>query len=342
MLPADRPTLLTSKQALTLTAEKEPQAEEKSDSEEEEKGPSQDYICCGVDLKPFLPVTLAVSTVIGGMCVLFSQFPMICGGLTSMSHSFLVWVCFVVYGVTLSCMTYAACADPGQLKAEKKSRNVEVGADIERGMPSIPLRAQHSFQYDRPIRRYDHFCKWLNNAIGLLNHREFILTVGGLMCIAVLGCLDTLHDALLCDDQKSKTHIHHHGIVVDMCLAFFVITKKGVVESVQTEIILGSHLAYSLILLKLVCAVLKIHVGLISRNEMGKEWKNHWHYVANATSMGDNVYVHHLDDDEFNDLLDSGSFIYDPARNPFDKGCLVNCCTFWCQARWTADAKGEL
>lgn len=300
-----------------MTAEKEPQAEEKSDSEEEEeKGPSQDYICCGVDLKPFLPLTLAVSTVIGGMCVLFFQIPMICG-LTSMSHSFLVWVCSVVYGVTLSCMTYAAWADPGQLKAEKKSRNVEVGADIERGMPSIPLRAQHSFQYDRPIRRYDHFCKWLNNAIGLLNHREFILTLGGLMCIAVLG------------------------IVVDMCLAFFVITKKGVVESAQTEIILGSHLAYSLILLKLVFPVLKIHVGLISRNEMGKEWKNHWHYVANATSMGDNVYVHHLDDDEFNDLLDSGSFIYDPARNPFDKGCLVNCCTFWCQARWTADAKGE-
>ena len=50
-----------------------------------------------------------------------------------MSHSCLVWVCSVVYGVTLSCMTYAACADPGQLKAEKKSRKVEVGADIERG-----------------------------------------------------------------------------------------------------------------------------------------------------------------------------------------------------------------
>ena len=132
-------------------------------------------------------------------------------------------------------MTYAACADPGQLKVEKKSRNVEVGADIERGMPSIPLRAHHAFQYHRPIRRYDNFCKWLNNAIGLLNHREFILTVGGLMCIAVLG------------------------IVVDMCLAFFVITKEGVVESVQTEIILGSHLAYSLILLKFVFPVLKIH-----------------------------------------------------------------------------------
>jgi hypothetical protein len=103
-----------------------------------------------------------------------------------------------------------------------------------------------------------------------------------------------------------------------MCLAFFVITKKGVVESVQTEIILGSHLAYSLILLKFVFPVLKIHVVLISRNEMGKEWKNHWHYVANATSMGDNIYVHDMDDDEFNDLLDSGSFIYDPARNPFE------------------------
>ena len=75
--------------------------------------------------------------------------------------------------------------------------------------------------------------------------------------------------------------------------------------------------------------------------DLGKEWKNHWHYVANATSMGDNIYVHDLDDDEFNDLLDSGAFIYDPSRNPFDKGRLLNCLNFWCQARWTSDAQGE-
>lgn len=104
--------MLTSKQ-LTLTAEKETQetqetletqelqAEEKSESEEE-KG-SKDYTCCGVDLKPFLPVTLAVSTVIGGICVFILQVPTLCK-FTSMSPAVLFWGFSVVYGVALCCM----------------------------------------------------------------------------------------------------------------------------------------------------------------------------------------------------------------------------------------------
>ena len=52
---------------------------------------------------------------------------------------------------------------------------------------------------------------------------------------------------------------------------------------------------------------------------MGQKWKNHWHYVANSTSKGHNIYVHDLDDDEFNDLLDGFAFIYDPSRNALTK-----------------------
>ena len=96
---------------------------------------------------------------------------------------------------------------------------------------------------------------------------------------------------------------------------------------------------------------------------MGKEWKNRWHNVlmiqatlaciiryvvpmifplfSHFVSFATLCHVHELDDEEFNDLLESGSFVYDASRNPFDQGCLVNCWTFWCQARWTADAKGE-
>ena len=311
------PTLLTSKQQSTLIAEKEPpQAEEKSDSEEEEKGPSEDYTCFGVNLKPFLPVTLALSTVIGGACFFVLQLPMLCR-LTSISSSFLFSGCAFVYTVTLACMVYAAFADPGQLNEEKNTRSVEM-ADIEQGRPAMPVRAHQSWQYERPIRRYDHFCKWLNNAIGLLNHREFVVTVGGLMSIAMLG------------------------IVVDTVLEVLVIAHSGlVVEDAQTQILLVLHFAYSLTLLKIVWPILRIHFGLISRNEMGQEWKNHWHYVANNTTKGDHVYVHELDDEEYNELLDGGAFVYDASRNPFDRGCLVNCWTFWCQARWTADAKGE-
>ena len=316
-LLADRPTLLTSKQPPTLTAEKEAPAEERSDSEEEETRPSEEYSCCGVDLKPFLPVTLAISTLIGGICMILFQIPLLCRR-TSISYSSLVCGYCLVYGTTVGCMMYTACADPGQVKPEKKGRSVELGADIEQGMASVPLRAHQSFQYDRPILRYDHFCKWLNNVIGLMNHREFIVTLLGLMCIAVLG------------------------IVVDIYLTCLVIAEDGlIVEGIETKIILALHLSYSVLLLKTVFPIIRIHFGLISRNEMGKEWKHHLHYVANATTKGDNVYVHQLDDDEFNDLLDGGAFIYDRSRNPFDKGGFRNCLNFWCQARWTPNATGE-
>ena len=179
-LLADRPTLLTSKQPATLTAEKEAPAEERSDSEEEETRPSEEYTCFGVDLKHS-------QTLLAGdprqfhfdrrnICMFLFQIPLLCRR-TSMSHSCLVCGCSLVYGTTVACMMYAACADPGQVKPEKKIRSVELGADIEQGMASMPLRAHHSFQYDRLILRYDHFCKWLKNVISLLNHREFIVTL---------------------------------------------------------------------------------------------------------------------------------------------------------------------
>ncbi|CAE7246034.1 unnamed protein product [Symbiodinium necroappetens] len=73
--------------------------------------------------------------------------------------------------VTVVLMGYCAVADPGQLK---KTRNIPLdGIDLEQG--DRPFRAHESWQYDRKIRRYDHYCKWVNNTIGLLNHREFVL-----------------------------------------------------------------------------------------------------------------------------------------------------------------------
>ncbi|CAE7257996.1 cdc48 [Symbiodinium natans] len=51
----------------------------------------------------------------------------------------------------------------------KKMRNLSLnnnGVDLEQGIGPNPRRAHKSWQYGRPIRRYDHYCKWLNNVIG--------------------------------------------------------------------------------------------------------------------------------------------------------------------------------
>ena len=121
----------------------------------EDKGASEDYTFFGVDLKPVLPVALAVSTVIGGLCVLLVQIPML-SRFTTLSQVWLSAPFAVVYGIVLGCMAYCAFADPGQVK---KTRNMKIGAvggmDIEEGMPR---RAHKSWQYSRPIRRYDHYC----------------------------------------------------------------------------------------------------------------------------------------------------------------------------------------
>ena len=213
-------------------------------------------------------------------------------------------------------MAYCACADPGQVK---QTRKMKIGAvdpmHIEEG---IPRRAHKSWQYSRPICRYDHYCKWVKDVIGLLNHREFVIVVGGLLLIGVLG------------------------IMVDIWLAI-LIAEKGFFKF---EILVALHLGYSVALVAIDGPIFKIHFELISRNEMAQEWKKNEHYVANNTSIGDNVPVEDLEDDEYNELFDSDSFAIvhkgvTVEEHPFDNGCFTNCLNFWCQPRWTSDEKGE-
>ena len=88
--------------------------------------------------------------------------------------------------------------------------------------------------------------------------------------------------------------------------------------------------------------MLTIHAALISRNETAQEWKKQQNYVANDTSLGEDVPVEQLDGDGYNHLFDQDAFVvYDRTKNPFDKGVLSNCFNFWCMPRWTADEKGE-
>merc|ERR1719517_412974 len=102
-------------------------------------------------------------------------------------------------------MLYRALTNPGELQKDyspppgaalinAKSSSNECGTDTEEDGPdrSLPRRAHKCWQYDQPIRRYDHYCRWLTNVIGLLNHREFLVMVVGLVAIGVFGmALDT-------------------------------------------------------------------------------------------------------------------------------------------------------
>merc|ERR1712187_613096 len=134
------------------------------------------------------------------------------------------------------------------------------------GEANLPRRTHKSWQYKRPIRRYDHYCRWLSNCIGLLNHREFVTMLVGLAAISI------------------------SGFIVDIMLAVTMF-NKGFWD---TELCIVLHLGYSVALLALAGPILKIHAGLVSRNEMAAEWRRNDFYIAKAAKRGTNVPVNDL------------------------------------------------
>ena len=96
------------------------------------------------------------------------------------------------------------------------------------------------------------------------------------------------------------------------------------------------HLVYSTGILFLVIPILEIHAGLISRNELAKDYTNDKYRVYRREGREDTP-VHMLERDEYNEALDRAedreAFVYSAEINPYDKGMLANCTTFWCESR---------
>ncbi|CAE6958178.1 PFA3 [Symbiodinium sp. CCMP2592] len=170
-------------------------------SQESEASPSRafpqsssEYVCYGKDFKPFLPHILCLSIVTGAAFMTFVQVPMLCS-MKSVAQAPFIAVELALHAMALGLMAYCGYSDPGQLR---KTRDLELGQsgeDIESGRG--PKRSHKSFQYNRRIRRYDHYCKWVNFAIGLLNHREFVVLLFALCLIEASSLAFDAYLALL-------------------------------------------------------------------------------------------------------------------------------------------------
>merc|ERR1712217_806750 len=176
--------------------------------------------------------------------------------------------------------------------------------------PPLPPRAHKTWLYKNPVRRYDHYCRWVTNVIGLLNHREFVVMVTGLVAIGISGILFDFV-LLFC-----MPHDMSHWI---------------------TGISVILHLAYSVILTAVAAPILRLHVGFITRNELANEWKKNDFYVAIIGGMM--IPVNDLNEQDFNDHFEY--FLYDKTKNPYDKGAVANCWGFWCTPRWTPGQLGS-
>ena len=160
-------------------------AEEECDADEcgdERKPPADSVDCFGNDKRPYLPLMLFGTTLIGALHMLMIQFPLI---RDELSWGYSIRAFFLcIYVMTLSCLVYCVLWDPGKLPVKEMEVFVQTHASGE-----LPRRCHKMWLFKQPIRRYDHYCRWLTNAVGLLNHREFVLMLAGLLTIGLGGCL---------------------------------------------------------------------------------------------------------------------------------------------------------
>jgi hypothetical protein len=285
-------------------------AEEECDPEDfgdENRAPRNDNYICGVDKRPLLPFMIIVTTMLGGLCMMMEQRPLLRQFAGSTPLLTMTLMVSALYAATLATLAYCALSDPGQLRWQDHAR---IRGDRKQEM-ALPKRAHKAWLYALPIRRYDHYCRWLTNVIGLLNHREFIIMCGGLVSIAIVG------------------------IVVDIVLLLAAASRAHGSDI----IVLILHLMYSIILGGLAGPIFRLHVGFVSRNELANDWKKNTFYAIESKRTQKVVPVNQLSDAEFNERFDS--FCYDETRNPWDDGIAANCYSFWFTSRWKADQLGD-
>lgn len=187
-------------------------AEEECDADEcgdERKPPADSVDCFGNDKRPYLPLMLFGTTLIGALHMLMIQFPII---RDELSWGYVVRACFLcVYVLTLGCLVYCVLCDPGKLPVKEMEAFVQTHASGE-----LPRRCHKMWLFKQPIRRYDHYCRWLTNAVGLLNHREFVLMLAGLLAIGLGG---SIVDFILVVWTSSEGR-HFTGFLLLMHLTF--------------------------------------------------------------------------------------------------------------------------
>jgi len=258
---------------------------------------------CGLSKPRQLPMLLIISTILGAACMAWLQRELF-GKLLGNQVVYDIFL-LTLYGVTFGLMTYTALRDPGMISNAMLSRWMS-------GEAELPKRTYNDENCERPILRYDHYCRWINNWIGLYNHREFIVMA---MFLSIVACAGVLADVAL--------------------LAFCWHTTDW-----WQKACLLLHCAYSLAFAYYVVPIFRQHIGFVSRNELAQEWKSDTHYIIHDAETGEPIAVNTLEDeDEYNAHFDT--FQYDRTRNPWDKGCWKNCGVFWCTPRWANGQLGE-
>jgi len=242
------------------------------------------------------PVGLVSALIVGAACMLTLHRHCVASFLGPIPSVVFSLFTLCIFALIFGCMAYAGLIDPGQLPDD---------------VNTWPERSHKSWQYARPIMRYDHYCRWILNAVALKNHREFVVMLIAMVSVVILGVVVDI--VLFCWSVGASHWALTFGLVL--------------------------HCAYSFALGYYVIPIFRLHISFVSRNELCQEWKNDLFYVVDDRLTGSPVWVGDLDQDEFTERYDT--FRYDPSRNQWDKGCMSNCLMFWCTSRGQQHHWGE-
>mmetsp|Transcript_15920 Transcript_15920/g.41145 ORF Transcript_15920/g.41145 Transcript_15920/m.41145 type:complete len:378 (-) Transcript_15920:108-1241(-) len=249
----------------------------------------------GMDARPFFPALLMLS-LLWSMCMirLQSSVEEELFGAAWKSN----WLFFLVYAGTIGCMAFTALSNPGMMDKDMYRRWAA-------GEVQLPKRAHKHWLYKRPILRFHQYCRWITNAIGLANHRQYIMMLVGLVTISVM----------------------------DVLIDFVLVLGHLFSGAIFSELVLILHLVYSGYFAWYTVPLLRQHAGFVARNELTQEYKRDDFYIVYDEETGEAIWVNELDADEYNEGLDNNKFVYDCERNPWDKGWAHNCWVFWCMPR---------
>lgn len=139
---------------------------------------------------------------------------------------------FIFGSIVLSYNFYKSCkTDPGYILSTLEEKRSTVIDLAEKGLlePKYfcttclvrkPLRSKHCSICDKCVTRFDHHCPWVNNCIGVNNHRYFVgyLVMILFMCLLFLwGTSTYLQHACFCNEYKNATEQRSNFVCYFRC-----------------------------------------------------------------------------------------------------------------------------
>lgn len=115
------------------------------------------------------------------------------------NHSYYAWLAPVAYAILVASFVLATFSDPGviskqnhaQILAQFPFDNLLFLEDTECSTCkfSKPARSKHDRFTNRCVAKFDHYCLWINNTVGLYNYRWFLFFLLGNVWTLCWGAL---------------------------------------------------------------------------------------------------------------------------------------------------------